>query len=584
MRPLRRGQFVKWIILGILVGLLSGLGASVFSHGLNWAEFFFQDLLAGSPPLYPAGEHGVVAPSGSPYRPVVFFFLPALGGLISGFLVFWLAPEAAGAGTNAMIDAFHNASGTLRARVPLVKAVASIVTLATNGSAGRQGPIAQIGAGLGSLVGRILRLPDVDVRILLLAGAAGGLGALFRAPMGSAIICTEILYHRDIETEGIIPCVISAIVSYTTFSVVMGHGPIFHSPDFHFDHPLELAFYAGLGILCAPAGQLFGHSLRVLRENLFGRIRVAPHWKPAIGGLGVGMVGIAVPQALGIGFGWLQPAILGELSVWLMAAVVMAKFLATGFTISSGGSGGLFAPSLVIGGMLGGVVGGIGHEFFPQIVREPGAFVLVGMGGFFAGVANAPIGSILMICEMTGGYGLLVPLLLVSTLHLLMSRERTIFEAQVPNRLASPAHAGEITVNVLKEIPVRDVFQATQAVPILTRDMNFRAMRDVVLGSQHTDFPVVDREKRLSGIFSLNQIRNVLLEDSLADLVVVGEVASRPFFVTPEEDLHGALMKFLESGHDELPVVSDPESRRVLGMIRHEDVISAYHSRMAGGG
>lgn len=577
---LRQENLIKWILLGTVLGLISGCAASAFFFILEWSKYFFLDYLAGYSPQTAAGEHLVTATSGTPLRPWVFFFVPAFGGLISGALVYFFAPEAAGAGTNAMLDAFHNKRGQMRSRVPLVKGLASIITLATNGSAGRQGPIVQVGAGLGSWVGRIIGLTVSDLRLMLLAGAAGGLGAIFRAPMGSALLSTELLYHEDFETEGIIPCVISAVVAYTIFSFFFGYQSIFFTPDFRFQNPLELVFYGILGLLCVPVGRFYIWFFYGLREHFFAKIPVPSHLKPAIGGLFVGFIGLLVPQALGGGYGWLQLAILGELSVATMASIVLFKILSTSFTVSSGGSGGVFAPSLFIGGMLGGVVGGVGHYFFPQVVHHSGAFVLVGMASFFAGVAKVPIGAILMVSEMTGSYHLLAPLLFASAIHLLLNRHVTIYNRQVINRFSSPAHVGDITINVLKEIRVSDVFDKQLQVVVLPQDMSFGALREIITESEGMDFPVVDENNRLTGILSINQIRQVLFEDGLGDLVVVGELASKPYFVTPKEDLYTALQKFLESGHDQLPVVEVENGQRILGILRHVEVISAYHREM----
>lgn len=575
------GNFAKWILLGAVSGLISGLAASAFFYGLGWAEYLFQDLIAGYSPLYPAGEHLVTVPSGTAPRPLLFLLLPAFGGLVSGLLVYLLAPEAAGAGTNAMINAFHNFSGHIRARVPLIKGVASIITLATNGSAGRQGPIIQVGAGLGSCMARIFRLSARDQRLMLLAGAAGGLSALFRAPMGSAIVSTEVLYEEDIETEGLIPCIVSAVVAYMVFTFFFGHEAIFYTPEFRFEDPWELLSYAALGLLCVPVGHFYVRFFFGVREKFFRRIKVPAHLKPAIGGILVGLTGLFTPQALGIGYGWIQKAIMGEMAIELMAAIVFFKVLSTSFTISSGGSGGVFAPSLVIGGMLGGVVGGIGNLLFPHVVHQPGGYVLVGMGGFFAGVAKAPIGSILMVCEMTGGYHLLVPLLLVSAIHVLINRRYSIYESQVPNRFASPAHLGEMTVNILSEIRVADVLDMKRPLVVLRQDTTFKALREIILDTDGMDYPVVDEKGRLTGLLSFNDVRKVLLEDDLGDLVVVGEIASRPHFVTTDEDLYSALLKFLDSRHDQLPVLGPEGGSHILGMLRHDDVISAYHSELS---
>ncbi len=579
---LKPESFLKWIFLGTLVGAISGLGACLFLWGLGWAEHFFQDFLAGSPPIYPSGEHPVAPTTGSPFNPVLFVLLPALGGLVSGFLAQWLAPEVAGPGTDAMIKAFHKASGHIRARVPVVKAAASIITLATNGSAGRQGPLIQVGAGLGSWVGQLMGLPTRDLRILLLAGASGALAAVFRAPMGSAIITTELLYREDMEGEALIPCIVSAIVAHTIHQVIFGHEPVFSLPEFGFMENLGgLAWFALLGLLFVPVGRLYIVAFYSMRDRFFAPMKIPFFLKPALGGLLVGIMGLILPQVLGIGYGWLQMAMKGELAVEIMAAAGLLKILSTSLSVASGGSGGVFAPALFIGGMLGGSLGSIGHGWFPQMVHEPGAFVLVGMGGFFAGVANAPIGSVLMVCEMTRGYSLLLPLLLVATVHSLFNRKRSIYESQVANRFQSPAHESELTINVLRQIRVSEAMKRGVRPVILARDMSFQAVRDVILGCEGTDFPVIDETGTLRGIVPFKKLKPILMEESLGDLLVAEELMEKPVWVDPQEDLHSALLKFLESGHEQIPIMAQGPQSRILGMLSHQDIIVAYHTKVS---
>jgi len=259
-------------------------------------------------------------------------------------------------------------------------------------------------------------------------------------------------------------------------------------------------------------------------KHFFNKIPIKPHFKPAIGGLFVGIIGLFVPQALGGGYGYIQLAILGKLSIGLMIGIILFKILSTSFTISSGGSGGVFGPSIFIGAMIGGVIGGLGQKLFPEVVINPGAFVLVGMAGFFAGVAHAPIGSLLMVCEMTGNYGLLAPLMLVSAISILLNRRVSLYEKQEKNRFASKAHADEMRVNILSEIPVEDVYEKDKKLVKLKEYMTFSELRKVITETNLDYFPVVDDDNRLKGILSLRDLRTVLFEDSLKDLVVVGEL------------------------------------------------------------
>jgi CIC family chloride channel protein len=570
----------RWMFYSILIGLVAGLGAAAFFFALEWLKYFVLDFLAGFPMEPPAGErlvHGM--PHGSP-RAWLLLLAPAIGGLISGLMVYAWAPEAEGHGTDAMIDAFHNKQGEIRTRVPYIKSVASVVTLATGGSAGREGPIAQIGAGFGSWLGRVFDLTPKERRLLMLAGCAGGLGAIFRAPLGGAITSIEVLYTEDFETEAIIPCVMSSVVAYSFFTFIFGYEPIFATPTWIFTDPSELLIYGVLGLACVPVGWLYSKSLYGLRDHFFRRLPIKPHFIPAIGGLLVGCIGLMTPMALSGGYGTIQLALLGELSVGLMAIMVLTKVFATSFTIGSGGSGGVFGPSLFIGAMLGGVVGQLGHHYFPGVVSNPTAFALVGMAGFFAGVAKAPIGALLMVSEMTRGYGLVVPLMFVSAIPVLLSGRWGIYEKQVKNKFASPAHVSDLTINVLQTMQVRDVYNPDKAVTMLPVDMRLKEMKNLMIRTRESFFPVVDEEIRLVGILSFPDLRAILFEDAMSDLIVVGDLAEKPVFIGLNETLYEALIKFISSGYGQLPILREDRPGRLVGALSLGELMEAYHGEM----
>ena len=574
------GKSGRLIAYSLLVGIIAGLGAAAFFYALSWAKLFFMEYLAGCPVLEPPGEHILDVTIAMTPRPWLLFLIPAIGGLFSGILVYSLAPEAEGHGTDAMIDAFHNKQGFIRGRVPFVKGLASLITLSTGGSGGREGPIAQIGAGFGSWLGQVLKLDPRERRLLLLAGTAGGLGAIFRAPLGGALTSIEVLYKEDFETEGAVTSIISSVVAYTIFTFFYGHGSIFATPKLSFINPAELIFYGILGLICAPLGYLYVKIFYGSRDKIFRRIPIKIHFIPAIGGLGVGAIGLFMPQVMGGGYAVIQEAISGHLAISMMLAAIFLKMLTTSFTISSGGSGGVFGPTLFIGGMIGGVVGQVSHLYFPEIVTQPGAFVLVGMAAFFAGVANAPMGAMIMVCEMTGSYGLLAPLMLVSVIAQLLSHRWSIYEKQVENKFDSPAHLADMTVNILQEIKVGQIFKPEAVVTALSSSMKFKDLKEVISRTRESYFPVVDDAGKLTGILNLHDIRYVLFEDSLSDLVVVGELAGPAVYVRPEDDLFQALNKFLDSGYGQIPVVDMDHDQTIWGLLAHEDVIGAYQEQI----
>ncbi len=578
--PLRMKWIWRWIFLGSLIGVVSGFGAILFNFLLQrGTQFFMRDLVA----LILPSEAMEFSFLGYPLNRWMILWIPALGGLLSGLLVFRFAPEAEGHGTDAMIETFHRKKGIVRKRVPIIKTIASTITIGSGGSAGKEGPIAQIGSGFASFIGSILKMDDRERRILLLAGAAGGIGAIFKAPLGAALFATEVLYRRpEFEFEGIIPSIISSIVSYTVFTLFYGWGTIFHIPRLSpVIAPSELLIYGIFGIFCSAIGFIYIHIFYGMRDRFFNRIPSSRLFKPALGGLMLGGLAFFLPQVLGGGYEWIQSAIDGSLTLWIMLTLVFAKILATSFTISSGGSGGVFAPSLFIGSMLGGFFGRLCSMLFPELLLNPSGFVLVGMGGFFAGVAKVPIASLIMVAEMTGGYSLLVPMMIVSIISYLLLGETSLYEKQVSTRIDSPAHTGDFAIDILGHLSVRETLPRDRKVETIPEGMPFEEILQLIVQSNQNNFPVVDNEGRLKGILSLSDIRRVLLEKDLHKLVIAKDIAIQEVLtVTPDDNLDTALKKMTEAEIRELPVVDHKDSKRVLSMLSRKDIIRAYHDQI----
>jgi CIC family chloride channel protein len=578
----------RWIAWGMVAGVLSGLGAALFFVALEYATHLTMHELALHVPPAPPGDAFFPAEPGPPVEPRrwLLFLLPAIGGLLSGAVVYRFAPEAEGAGTDEMIRAFHRARGVVRPRVPLVKAVATIITLATGGSAGKEGPVAQIGGGIGSLLATWLGFNARDRRILLLAGTAGGLGAIFRAPLGSAITAIEVLYKEDFESDALIPCVISSVTAYVVFVLVIGGQRIFAVPEFPLFTPIELPGYVLLALVSVPVARGYIGLFKLMQRRVFPQLPGPRALRPMVGGLCVGAIGFFVPEAFGVGWGWLQRAIDGQILIGALGLIVVAKILATCFTVGSGGSGGVFGPTLFIGGMLGAFVGYGGASLSPAFFPNPSAYVLVGMASFFAGVASAPIGAMLMVAEMTGGYALLPPLMLVSVLSILFSRGRSIYEHQVRDRFSSPAHLADLTINVLEEMRVADVYRPSDTIASVEPGTRFERVREMVLGSDDATVPMVDANGRLVGLLTAEQIRPVLDEHQLDSFIVAGDIAAAPVALQVDDDLFRAHELFRASGCPQIPVVQaanpeDPLAGRIVGMLDYRDLMRAYERELA---
>jgi len=571
------------ILYSPIVGVVGGLGAALFFSLLEMVQHFALGSIEGYyPPV--AGSDPIVHSLQMPTNYWAVVLLPTIGGLICGLLVYGFAPEAEGHGSDAMVRAFHRAGGRIRRRVPFVKGLASIATIGTGGSAGREGPIAQIGAGFASYLSEKLRLGDQERRLLMLSGGAAGIGAIFRAPLGGALFVSEVLYSSTaLESRAVIPCFIASITAYTVFASIYGQGLAFNTPpDLIFESATELPFYLVFALVCAVVGFAYVMFFYGLRNQFFRRLPIPSFAKPALGGLVMGLIALVFPQLMSGGYGWIELAIEGTLGLRLMIVLCVGKIIATSFTISSGGSGGVFAPSLFIGAMLGGAFGQLCNRLFPGAIAHPEAFVLVGMGGFFAGVAKVPLTAMLMVCEMSGSYGLLIPLMLVCIVNVAVLASRwTLYEEQVPALVDSPAHQGDFVIDVLEQMHVRDVMDSSRRIEFVPEDMPLPQILRVAASAEGAYFPVVNASGEMVGIFSLRDLRTVLTGDGAGELVLATDIATSPVLtVSADDDLHTALRRLTRKNIDEIPVVDQEEPGKVLGMLSRKHVISAYHDRV----
>jgi len=314
---------------------------------------------------------------------------------------------------------------------------------------------------------------------------------------------------------------------------------------------------------------------------LFHKFRIPKHFKPALGGLCTGVIGFFWPETLSFGYGFVQQAFNLEAAIPFLLILAIGKIFTTSFSIGSGGSGGVFGPSMVIGGAMGGAVGLMFHHWMPSLVSQPGAFVVVGMAGFFTAVSNTPISTIIIVSEMTGSYHLLLPSLLVCSITYMMSRSWTIFQNQVNSRVDSPAHAGEFFIDILQSIRVKDLFAQVRQVTAIPQDMSFREFKQYFSESEQHYFPVVDQLGKLSSIFSINDVRAVLFSPGIGQLIVMKDIGTSEIITTsPSEDLNSVLQKFTVKNIDSLPVVNDDDARELIGMLNRREVIAYYNRRV----
>lgn len=581
---------LRWARLSMLVGLVVGLAAAGVFWVLEWGESLLVHQLASAAPVTAQGTSKRLLDSAAGYWWIILI-MPAIGGLLCGLVTWRFAPECRGAGINEVLDAYHNKNGYLRPRVPIVKLIATLFTLGSGGSAGREGPMSQIGAGFGAYLGTKLGLSNRERRLLLLAGAAGGISALFRAPLGAALWSLEILYRKDFESEGLFPCLVSSVTAFSVFTLIYEPGSLFHVGVHFTFHPAQLFFYAIMALACALFGLIWLKFLTTSVHRFWEPLDVPPWLKPAVGGLALGALSLVMPWVFSSGYGWLQDALrapddparllpVGYHGFGLLLGIAAGKMLATSLTVSSGGSGGTFAPALFIGGFIGGAFGLLFHQLAPSLVPQPSAFVLVGMGAFYAGLARTPIAAIILVSEMFGSYDLLVPLMFAEMITLVLLNRYTIYLKQVEDAHHSPAHAARFTVDILQDLQVSDYYTRGRAAETIPDSMNLHDFIEHVSATADSFFVVRDGHEDLVGIVSLSNVRSVVSEGEFLSFMLVTD-AMWPFkSLPPDADLRTALRKFLESGYDHLPVVDPAAPRRVLGMLSQQQIFAAYNAEL----
>ena len=565
----------KWGLIGILIGVGAGLGALALIWSINLVKHFVLGTLVGYIPPLPGGEGGMSQYSFHMSRPWMLPLVTTAAGLVGGFFTWKFAPQTAGIGTNAAIRAFHN-SEKLNFKTSIFKLVTSAITIGGGLTSGREGPIAQIGASAGAGIAGLLKLSARERNIALAAGLGAGIAAIFKAPLAGAIIAAEIFYKEDFEVEALVPALIAAVVGYSIVGAAAGFQPVFTPPRqaTQFDHPWTLILFALLGVGCALLAR-FLFMIYFHIEKFFKRF---PLWvAAAIGGFCTGIIGLLVPSVIGTGYGWAQFAISQNVQLLpplmlLLAAV--AEIVGASLTLGSGNSGGIFGPCVVTGGMFGGAFGCGAAWLFPSAVPHPGTYAIVGMIAFFAAAAKAPISTIIMISEMTGGYGLLGPAMFAVVTAFILSGKRTIFPAQVNSRLDSPFHADEFEPIVLHRVKTADVMIYLPVYVNVNATVSeaMSLMGDYGLAS----LPVVENHK-LCGRVTLLAIHRVAEAERRTVLVRAVKSGDWPT-AYPDEDLFTILKRFAAKDAGNLPVVTRGEPDRPIGLITRSGLWAALET------
>lgn len=590
----------RMLVHATLVGVAAGLVGAFFFAAVEFVQYLLLERLAGYTVLRAHGETFWAGLAPSPhFDPWLLLLLPALGGLACGLLT-RLAPEARGGGGNATISAFHHHEGTIEPRVIWVRMLASLSTLGTGGAGGREGPTMQIGGALGTLVGRVLGVGPRERRILLLAGVAAGISAVFRTPLGAALLAVEFLYRDGFEADALVPSILASVIAYSVVISIFGESTLFtHASRFPFV-PGHLPLYGLMALGIAGLAASFVAALRA-SHRVFHALPVPVWLRPALGGLALGSLAIpiviyvgrragTVGHGLGVlggGYGAVQAAISGAAwlpdgwtAVLILLMLSIAKLVAASLTIGSEGSAGDFAPSLAIGGLFGGAFGRAARLLLEDPTIDPGAFALVGMGVFYGGIAHVPLSALVLVCELAGNYDLLVPLMLAQGIAFIALRKRTLYPAQVPTMRESPVHRDAFLLDALKTIRVSDLMTQGRAFVRFGPQTPAREMLERISESTWQDvFPVVDAEQRMTGLVTADGLRVLATEGTNLPWAIAADLMQAPVSVRPDDDLRVATDRIVTHGLREIPVVD--ERGTIVGFLDETDVATIYLKAVA---
>ena len=564
----------KWLVLGVVIGVTAGLGAVVFYEALRATTHLFLGVIAGYTVPTPAGEGGRAA-SAHFARPWAIPLVACLGALAGAVLVFEIAPEAEGHGTDAAISAVHHNPRGIRLRTVAVKIVASALTIGSGGSGGREGPTGQISAGFGSFLARLLDLSPADARIAVASGIGSGIGSIFGAPLGGAVLATEIMYRDDFEVEALLPSFIASIIGYVVFGSIEGFSPLFGNVEsYRLTDARQLLWFGLIGILGGLIGLLYAKGFYGIAD-LFARLPI-PRWvRPALGGLIVGCIALAIPEVLGTGYGWIQEGLgqqLLHIPLWIVLLLPFARIVTTGLSIGSGGSGGIFGPGMVIGAFTGGAVWRLFEPIVPSLGHDPAPYVIVGMMSCFGSISRAPLAVMLMVAEMTGTLSLIVPAMVAVGLATLIVRRNddTIYRSQLRSRSDSPAH------RILTGLPLLGAARASQAMAVprcvVPSSADVATALSLLETSGVEGAPFVGAEGRYVGVVTLEALRRASEQPDQPVLASLVDTSFLPI----HQDVHlDIVLDTLTSTPQTWVAVVDDE-RRVIGTIATSDLIGSY--------
>ena len=545
--------------IAILIGLLTGLVIGIYDRALLYFSTLFGMQRGFSVHEFPS---------------YYVIFMPALGGLIVGMISYFLMKRRYGVDGLIETVAIHGAR--LNLIDSFLEVFASIITISSGGSLGKEAPGILGGAGTGAFVGQILKSPEKRLRILLGCGAAGGIAAVFSAPLAGVVFVVEVIYG-ELETSTFIPIVISSVFATLVSNSIIGIETL-QIPSYSLVSPYkELGLYLVFGLLAGIVSTILIRTLYYTKD-MFSKIPIHPIFKPALGGLAVGVIGLFYPRVLGMGYDVITDALNNQFTFKLLIILLFLKILTFSLSLGSGGFGGTIIPSLFTGTMLGEAFGTVVNVLYPGMTAGPGAYALVGMGAVFAGTTRAPLTAILILFELTRNYNLILPLMFACVLSNVMSNAlypESIFTEGLRRKGIKIREGRE--VDIMTSILVKDAM--VTSVQTVSEEKSVETLEALMRVSRHIGFPIVDSKGKLSGIVTLSDLRNKVKSGEISKKI--GDIAARNVEVAyPDETLDAALKRLASKQIGRLPVVDKEDKTKLLGLITRSDIVNAYNKKV----
>lgn len=566
---LRIGERAIIIIMSMIVGLLSGFANMLFRSTMTLVH---KVIFEGGSELLHINKGGIF----KAFTPL----LPMCGALLLIPLYYVFREEVYGYGFPRFLERVNIRGGIIKFKTFVVRILSASFTIGSGGSAGVEGPIAQIGGACGSFVGQLSNVSGNRIKLLIAAGSAGAIAATFNAPIAGVMFATEIVLLGNYELTSFAAIVISSGIATVISRMYYGENPVFTVPKYEAVSAYEIPLYLIFGLLVGLAAVMYIRIFFMIKDKFDG-INMNPHLKPALGGLLVGTIGILFPQILGDGYEFIEQALAGEMVFLIMLVLIFLKIFATSFTLGAGGAGGVFAPALFIGAMIGGSYGWIVHNLFPVYTAHPGAYATVGVGAFLSATTHAPLTGIFLLFEMTGNYKIIIPIMLASIVGTLTARRlhTDSIDSMELTRMGINIHDGR-EATILNSIQVGSVM--TKNYTVVHEDTDIHELLEKFVEGESFYFPVVNDDGYLTGIISMQDIRSVLFEEDLKKIIRVKNVVrSRNVIVlTPDDNLNTAITKFARKDLGEIPVVNIYNRRKVVGMLKRADVFNAYNKEL----